>query len=130
MDLRRGLGFCPWHDYTRCVTFLSTHSRVSPSFIFPAAKSFENPNILDFLVPQDVAIAVLHHHPEISFPRRIPAILYVDYHFHTFAESHPKWPLVTFMTGVTFHFHDSFSQLSPLFSGCLRVPRSRPRPGK
>ena len=96
----------------------------------PSAKSFEYPDILNFAVPQDIAVPTVHHHSEISLPRRIPAIFDESNLLHALPETHPERAFISLMTGVTFHFHDSFSQLPPLLSRYLQVLRSRLRPGK
>jgi len=81
-------------------------------------------------MPQNIAVPRLHHHSKIGLSRRIPAIFDAKDLLHSLAKSHPQRPLVALMTGVTFHFYDSFSQ-APVPSFVRRqVPRSTPHPGK
>ena len=57
----------------------------------------------------------------------VPAIFDADYFFQAPAEPYTQWPLVTFITSVTFHFYESLHHSLTLFSDFPRVPRSRRR---
>jgi len=58
---------------------------------------------------QDVTVAVIGSYAEVSFARRVPAILDGHDLQGSIAQVKPKWALIGFKAGVGLHAYDQFS---------------------
>src|SRR5260370_30650442 len=92
--------------------------------------SGQTPDILRFLVSQEVAVAVVHQHTKIRGSRRIPAILDLNDFSGPISQIQAQGTLVRFVSGIALHMEDLFTHRPVFLCGFPPALRSRPRPEK